>query len=394
MMNKKKSIIQQDDHIILPKATLRRFADNKTKKICCLKLSDSNNLAITKHYPKSFHTKPNYYNPEFDNIVKRYETLIGKWHKEIMNAIKTNTIESLITNRLEELKKDIIELITIQFHRTVLADEKLLAQYIEQEKKRYESSSADLFRSGRIHQDFLIRKQNLFDKNIDQVQYYSQNILGQPNEAIKKAYKEFIPYICYIPDEIDSTFLLTPQHIVPNDAFARFILSPRLALALYKKNLPQRTIILTKEDVDCLVPRAIESSLSMSKEYQEVIGEEKYLHYVKNKLEKFKSKITEIAEEQIILISGNEEILIDDQTILEMIVSIMCFKPESKKIIIETGILSSKLLKSNETTKNKGLYMFAKWGYKIVLINQHDLSNSNSGIAIAKTKEDAIKLLS
>ena len=106
------------------------------------------------------------------------------------------------------------------------------------------------------------------------------------------------------------------------------------------------------------------------------------------------SMITEIAEEQIILISGDEEILQDDQTILEMIVSIIYFKPESKKIIIETGVLSSKLLKLDETTKNEGLYMFAKWEYKIVLIHQHDLSNSNSGIAIAKTKEDAIKLLS
>jgi len=394
MMNKKKSIIQQDDHIILPKATLRRFADNKTKKICCLKLSDSNNLAITKHYPKSFHTKPNYYNPEFDNIVKRYETLIGKWHKEIMNAIKTNTIESLITNRLEELKKDIIELITIQFHRTVLADEKLLAQYIEQEKKRYEEFSANFFRSGRIPEGFLNNKQRFFNKEIDQVQYYSQNILGQPNEGIEKTYKDSIPYIFYIPNEIDSTFLLPPQHFVPNNAFARFILSPRLALALYKDNSPQRTIILKKEDVDCLVPRAIESALSISKEYQEIIGEEKYLHYIKSKIEKYMSMIKEIAEEQIILISGDEEILQDDQTILEMIVSIMYFKPESKKIIIETGVLSSKLLKLDETTKNEGLYMFAKWGYKIVLINQHDLSNSNSGIAIAKTKEDAIKLLS
>lgn len=59
-MHKNSNIIQQDDHIILPKATLRRFADDKTKKIYCLKLSDSNKITITKHYPKSFHTKPNF----------------------------------------------------------------------------------------------------------------------------------------------------------------------------------------------------------------------------------------------------------------------------------------------------------------------------------------------
>ncbi|KNY29538.1 hypothetical protein [Pseudobacteroides cellulosolvens] len=241
-MYKKKNIIQQNDHIIIPKSTLRRFVDDKTQRIYCLKLSDSDKITITNHYPKSFHTEPNFYNPEFDDIVKRYETLIGKWYKTIMDAINNTTIEFLITNRSDELKQDIIELITIQFHRSVLADKKLLTQYIEQGKKRYESSSAHFFRSGRIPQDFLINKQSLFNNNIDQVRYCSQNILGQPNEAIKKTYKEFIPYICYIPNEIDSTFLLTPQHFVPNDEFARFILSPRLALVLYKENFSRRFI--------------------------------------------------------------------------------------------------------------------------------------------------------
>lgn len=311
-----------------------------------------------------------------------------------MDEINTTTIESLIINRLEELKQDIIELITIQFHRTVLADEKLLTKFIEQEKKQYELLSAYFFRSGRIPQDFLTNKQSLFNNNIDQVQYYLQNILGQPNEVIENAYKEFIPYICYIPNEIDSTFLLTPQHFVPNDVFARFVLSPRLALALYKENFHRHIIILTKDDVDCLVPRAIESALSMSKEYQEIIGEEKYLNCIKSKLEKYKSKIIKIVEEQIILISGNEKILKDDQTILEMIVSIMCFEPECKKIILETATISSKLLALDKFTKNEGLYMFENWGYKVVLVNQHDLNNLSFDIPIVKTKEAAIELLS
>ncbi|KNY29537.1 hypothetical protein [Pseudobacteroides cellulosolvens] len=131
----------------------------------------------------------------------------------------------------------------------------------------------------------------------------------------------------------------------------------------------------------------------MSEEYQEIIGEEKYLNCIKSKLERYKSKIIKIVEEQIILISGNEEILKDDQTILEMIVSIMCFEPECKKVIVETEIISSNLLEMDKFTKNESLYMFEKWGYKIVLINPHGLSNLSFDIPIVKTKEAAIKLL-
>lgn len=39
-------IVQQDDHIILPRATLKRFMDDKTKRICYLDLKDIDNITI------------------------------------------------------------------------------------------------------------------------------------------------------------------------------------------------------------------------------------------------------------------------------------------------------------------------------------------------------------
>ena len=73
-----KKMFEQCDHIILPKATLKRFADTKTKRISYLDLSDSENISIRKGFPRSFHTKPGYYTPAYDSVVKRYETRIDR----------------------------------------------------------------------------------------------------------------------------------------------------------------------------------------------------------------------------------------------------------------------------------------------------------------------------
>ena len=58
-----KRIVQQNDHIILPKATLMRFMD-ETKRIYYLDLNNLNEISVKHAYPKSYHSSLNYYNPE------------------------------------------------------------------------------------------------------------------------------------------------------------------------------------------------------------------------------------------------------------------------------------------------------------------------------------------
>ena len=122
-MSEAKKMYKQNDHIILPKATLKRFADSKTNKIKYLNLSNPENLSIKEAFPRSFHTKTNFYNPVYDNIVKRYETMIGKYNKSISDICMRNENFKLDE---KQMKKDIIDIITIQFDRIVLADDNFL----------------------------------------------------------------------------------------------------------------------------------------------------------------------------------------------------------------------------------------------------------------------------
>lgn len=60
-----KKITQQKDHIILPKATLKRFADEKNNKIAYLALRNKE-IKLEEQFSRAFHTSGNYYNPEYD----------------------------------------------------------------------------------------------------------------------------------------------------------------------------------------------------------------------------------------------------------------------------------------------------------------------------------------
>lgn len=82
-MNKKSEVYIQNDHLILPKATLKRLANPETKKVKYLDLSNPESISIKEKFPDSFHTKPNYYIPEHDKTIKKYETMIGQYNKKI-----------------------------------------------------------------------------------------------------------------------------------------------------------------------------------------------------------------------------------------------------------------------------------------------------------------------
>ena len=379
--------MQQKDHIILPKATLKRFADEKNNKIAYLALRNKE-IKLEEQFPRAFHTSGNYYNPEYDEIIKRYETLLGKLHKKIKDAIDT---EFRIFMSSSELKKDIIELITLQFNRSVLADDALLGKYREQEQYRYNTISAELFRTGNISREFIERKK-AFEKNAESdssFRYYAQNIIGQENEKIKEYFEKFEPFILSIPNDVASTFILPPQHFLSGTNFARFVLSPRIALALFPQQM-QTTYFkkLTAEEVDFMFPRVIESAMCMEEKYREVIGEKNYLIHIRDILYKYRESFFYMEDEQILIVCGREKQLKDDQTILEMISSIMVFAPQCKKIILEENVLSEELLKNEDL--NKELLIFVEREYEVALISDDYCKNLEPRVKRFESKEQAI----
>ncbi len=390
-MAKKKKVFKQDDHIILPKATLKRFANPETNNIKYLDLSNPESISIKEKYPRSFHTKPNYYIPEYDNIVQKYESMIGEYYKLISDAYKNN-LDIKINE--QQLKTDILDIMNIQFQRTVIADDESLNKLLEQFKEQHKRESLFFIRLGIYPKEFQDRKHK-FDqasKDINTFRYYAQSILGQKNQKILETYRNFVPRILIIPDKINSTFILSPQHFVSIEKSVRIIISPRIALSLYPTSLTKENELikyLTKEEVDSLVPRTIESALSLTNSFRQIIGEENYLNCIKNKLQIYKSILCNLVED-IILVKGSMVALNDDQAFLELAVSIKFYKPNCHKIIIELSAISSQFLQEYEFIES--IQMLERWEFAIVFVNNSGLENPNIKIKVAPNKEEAITM--
>ena len=133
---------------------------------------------------------------------------------------------------------------------------------------------------------------------------------------------------------------------MPNDQVLRIVISPRISLALYPKSYNdcnQAIKYLTKEDVDSLVPRTIESALCMTNKFREIIGDENYLKSIKNKLQTY-SSIMHYHFENMILINGNIIKLNNYLNFHELLISLILFKPNCKNIAIKVSVISKELL--------------------------------------------------
>ena len=58
--------------------------------ISVLNLYSENKCEIKEYFPRSFHTKNNYYIPSVDKEIKKYETMLGKLHEKLSEAVKCN----------------------------------------------------------------------------------------------------------------------------------------------------------------------------------------------------------------------------------------------------------------------------------------------------------------
>lgn len=383
---------KQYDHIILPRATLKRFADSKTKKIKYLDLSNPEAITIRDRFPRSFHTELNYYNSEYDAVTKKYETKLGEYYKRITDVYKHGAEFRIDA---QTLRSDILEIIDIQYQRTIMADDDLLKKLLEKIREDYKRTSLFCLKQGTYPPEFLKNKQNFDEvcKDIHKARRYVQRILlNQKNPNILKQYGNFIPHILIIPDSINSTFVLSPQHFVPISDGVRIVLSPRTALALYPTSLTQTGELikyLTKDEVDILAPRTIECALLMVKNFRQIVGEEAYLNYIKSKLETYRDIICDLSDE-IIQIKSGAITLSDDLSFLELAISIQLFRPNYHKVIVSLSSISNQYFYKREFLDS--VQMFERWELVPVFVNDCSVDCSNISIRFAQNVDEAMAM--
>ena len=360
-----KNIIQQKDHIILPKATLMRFMDDKTKRIYYLDLNDLDNISVKSIYPKSFHSSPNYYYPESDNKVKKYETSMGELYKEISLAIDQKADINIDT---ETLREKTIDFMTIEYHRSVIADDVMLEKYKKQQQKENDKVDSLMLQAGKMTAERIEYSVNYREKakSNETFRNYAQNILGTDNSAIAATYYGFSPQILYIPENCNYDFLLPPLHFVGNDNFACFILSPSIALTLYPvPSVDSLMLTADKERVEIINLRILESISIFNSTYKEVVGRKDNLEELKDRIVKIKS-ICKISENGIIF--NDESFCIHDMNeALEFnIILHLLFKVH--KVAIEIRMKEKNFdMKFYKKNKNEIEELFKKYSFNLIM---------------------------
>lgn len=331
----------QYDHIIIPRATLKRFDDDKSF-LHILDLSNLEEPLLKKYRSRSFHTKPNYYLVDIDREMKKVETSIGVWNKTIIDAIQNGTVNDLDFNKIKEFA---IKLITLQCNRTFMEDR--------------EKRTIALKNNGCLDSEII----NDEEKS---VRYFQENLMLTINEEITKQYENFKSTIMFINDD-DFNFILPPTHFIGLDNFARIILSPKISIGLYPNDQAEvpKLYQVKKDEAVSLVARSLECALEMPDGYKELIGIEKDLALIKNNICLIKSTVkVDYKKNSITLSPENGSFRISYDNIFEFIIIVNYLYPNCKNIVFDKKAFES------ETDVSKIEWEFMdKYGHKFYIKN-------------------------
>lgn len=361
----KKIIIQQRDHIILPNATLKRFAD-KSKQIHYLDLNDMENISVKHDYPKSYHAIANYYDPEYDDKVKIQETSIGRLHKLFSDKIFKGVKK---TFNPKTIKQKIIDFVTIEYNRTVIANDSMLDKYRQNQQEENDAIDKMLLINGKLSAERCEYSINFRHKaqSIQTFRYYAQNILGTSNEEINGLYKDFKACVLYIQKKRKYEFMLPPMHFVGTDCFLIFVLSPNICLALYPTLQGNNQIIEAEEErVRAINCRIMESVGFVDKGYREIVGGKNQLNALKNKIERYKS-IFYKNNERVVCDLRDEIVFYDLNDVMEVSVALYLSFMDSehiKKLYINKSIFAKNFIKNSRVDIED---VFKKYGYRLVI---------------------------
>ena len=366
--------IQQKDHLILPYSTLRRFEDEK-HEIAVLNLNSFDNVKVEKRRPKSYHTGANYYIPVYDAEVKERERLIGILYTKLTKAIDEIEAGNAPSERLDrvELNQQIIDLATIEFHRLAIVDDEILQQYREQQQKRNDEEDLALFKSGIITKQRIEYSTSFRDKakDLELFRLYAQNILGTKNGAFISLYESFNSMVLYAPKSADYSFWLPPFHFIGNECFLIFVISPRIAVALYPadaiKEMEKNVVYSPFFEVDeqrmnTINSRTFEEIGAMPDGFKELIGSQKDMGELRAFIEQVNKWTSK--EENVLKIRGTDGFLKNENIVFRTAIVLYLIYANGSRLdlIIEPDVFETSYFRSNQETIVR---WFLKYGFNL-----------------------------
>lgn len=369
MMNRRGIIIQKD-YIILPQSTLKRFRSSICHKIHFIDLNDMEHISIKSIFPKSYHALEGYYDPQFDDFVKKQETSIGKLYKKVTKIVQSREKKQMINRSL--LRQQVIDFVTMEFHRAVIANKSMLEKYKIRQQKENDLVDERLLQQGVMTPERAEYSLNYREraKSNESFRWYAQNILGAQNIVISQLYKNYTAYILYIPDGCDYRFLLPPFHYVANEWFLDLVLSPQIIVALYPPPA-EKSLLLIADSVRVrdINLRILESVTVADNGFREIVGEKSQLEALKRRIEQTKN-LFKMSNGYILKADDADGIRLrslDD--VMETVVALYLLYGEMEKVIkvhIREKCFTQNIITNNIKEINE---WFLRYSFRLVLDN-------------------------
>ena len=220
------------DHIALPAQTLRRFRENGEPDFAFIDVTTG---AIGTEGPSKYQRIKGYYQEDYDSKVRVLEDKLGKVADSIIQIAESN--EDALYDR-ESLKDFVITLIAMQSHRR--PELKDAAMEADRLTKLIDDLEISMLRMGIINKKVVNRadeyREMLKSEKTMRDYYYERTDMKLPRIVQKLGLYKLGATFMKVPNDIQTTFLLTPFHYIQSGQGWFFTITPRLAIALLPIN--------------------------------------------------------------------------------------------------------------------------------------------------------------
>lgn len=233
-----------NSHITLPKSTLRRFEDGKYHKISYYDLS---NRRIHECFPKYYNTQMDYYSQDFEKwLSTEVETYIGRLHKNLENFEATQACYAF---DYDYLKNSLIRIVAIQIIRMPDVFEDIM------NPQRYTATidkiMADITKFGTLTPSVVAAaekyRDNISSKAKMRATFYTVDHAKMAIKLIGNFFQSYVANFALVPENLTSSFILTPTHFFKNGPVYFIPLSPRFAFVLLPESLNEQYVVRTIE---------------------------------------------------------------------------------------------------------------------------------------------------
>jgi hypothetical protein len=275
------------DHIALPAQTLRRFRETGTDDFWYIDVSTGR---IDHKGPSIYQKRRGYYQEDYDSQVRTLEDCLGKV-ADIVIPIAENHEQDAAYDR-EWLKNFAIALIAMQIHRRPeLKDAAMETERLTELINALEASMCQLgIRNIEVINKAGKYREMLHSEKAKRDFFYERTDIRLPNIVEKLGLHTLGATLIKVPQEMKTTFLLTPYHFIPCGKAWLFTIAPRMAIALLPaERFDDRSSLCgiwevdDEKTMDLLVLQGIK--LAKQSKPPHLIGERFTLEKVKSRLQ-------------------------------------------------------------------------------------------------------------